>query len=239
VTSPNPRSHLIRYGLALIGFALVGSACWLGFSRSPVSKTGAERGTIVWALPGKILTLGQNRWALPREVITFEANLTYPTQVDPDHGFEIVLESRVTQVAESDGSTVPRSKAEELSKFLQASKHEFLLDFPGVQFSPEGPNSAVIDKTIRWEVAPIRTSGEYVAHIRPKESSIVIRGGECSVKWQNPGDLQLRVHVASRSALMDNMKTLTLGLVGSILSFPALLTLYQALKSKKRKTQSP
>jgi len=222
-----------------MGLALMGSACWLWFSRSPVSKIAAHRGTIVWALPGKIRTLGEHRWILPREVITFEADLTYPTQIDSDHGFEIILENRVVKVAESDGSAVPTSKAEEVSRFLPDSRHEFLLDFPGVQFSPTGPNSAAIDKIIRWEVAPIRTSGEYVAHIRAEESSIRMTGGEYVVKWENPGDLQLKVHVESRSILMDNVKTLTLGLLGSILSFPALVTLYQALKSKKRKNENP
>src|SRR5260370_1183213 len=102
VTSPTRRSRTIRYVLALMGLALMGSACWLWFSRSPVSKIAAHRGIIVWALPGKIRTLGEHRWILPREVITFEADLTYPTQIDSDHGFEIILENRVVKVAEDD-----------------------------------------------------------------------------------------------------------------------------------------
>jgi hypothetical protein len=130
----------VSYLLAFAGLGLLVCAGVLWNSKTVPHEPVSQRGLVRWVFPKRVLTLGSKQFTLPTEVISFDVEVIYPTQIESDHGFEIVLENHMTGVAENDGSPVPASKTEAVSRMLKSSKHDFELDFPGAQVAPTGLN---------------------------------------------------------------------------------------------------
>jgi hypothetical protein len=168
----------------------------------------------------------------PRRQVTFEVKLTYPSEIETGYGFQIVLESRVSSVADIGPVASSHTTVVALPESLRSAYHVFQLELPGLEVSPTEPNRLGIDEKVRWQIAPVRNPGNYVGYIRPKPGTAAVMGAEYVIKWKNPGDLELRIRVKRSFAILDKVGSLAFGLLGSILSFPALLTIYRALSAK-------
>lgn len=226
----------IKYLMAFVGIACILAAIWQWnvSSRETRTKPNTEDGHIIWALPGQIRKLGPKiTYLTPRSIVEFETNVTYPTEIYEGNAFQVVLESRVSSIKKN-GET-PVTQDIKIEKTLKKAFHTFELELPGLDALPKGPNKFGVDDKVRWQVAPPRDPGIYRGYIRPRGGTAEILGGEYDVHWSTPGDFELKILVKRSLKYLEKFESLIFGFLGSVLSFPAILTLYRSLWSKKSK----
>jgi hypothetical protein len=203
-------------------------------------RENSEIGEITWLLPGQMRQLGgKMTYIIPRRKITFETHVVYPTEIDTGTGFQILLSSAVSETEPgSRNEQAPRSELPSPDD-NETRYHVFELELPGLEFSPKGPNKLSVDDYVRWQVAPPREPGVYMGYIRPKPGGTAdLLGAEYAVRWARPGDFELRIEVKKSFRFLDNLESLVIGLLGSVLTFPALFSLYKYIASKGSRESS-
>jgi hypothetical protein len=225
-----------RRALATAGMSIIAFSSWqwsVGTRESAIVPL-AEDGQISWALPAQVRPLGRGgTFTAPRTRITFDTTVTYPATLYTGQAFQIVLESAISAVDGSDGSRATPEQDERIRAWLGEAHHAFALELPGLEFAPAGANTFSVDDRVRWQVAPVREAGVFRGYIRPRAGTADLLGAEYAIQWAKPGDFELEIEVRKSLRFLDKLETLAMGLVGSVLSFPALMAIYNSLRARR------
>lgn len=223
-----------RYAMAVLGLGCLVVAIWQWHVNTNETKadTNTEDGKIIWALPTQIRRLGNNiTYLAPRTIVTFETKVTYPSKIREGHAFQVLLESKVFGIKPS-GKT-GNTQDKKVVEMLNEAFHTFELELPGLNVLPKGANQFGVDDKVRWQIAPPRDPGIYKGYIRPRGGTAAILGAEYAVRWSNPGDFELEIHVNRSFKFLEKLESLIFGFLGSLLSFPAVLALYRSFWPRK------
>lgn len=223
--------------LALIGLTLFGYSIYLGTRhQSNVGDQSTQTGEMRWVLPPEIQTRGARGTFLgPRVLAVFSLSASYPESVSVREGFYITLESKLESlsiVPEYLGQNKDQVIARARERYLKNGYNRFVLDLPGLNFSPTDPTEIGVDGKVRWQVAPPRESGSYFGYISPSGNSGESKGAQWLVTWENKKALEVQIDAYAPLFGVSDLKSLLIGLLGSVLTFPALLSAYDKFRRK-------
>ena len=201
-----------------------------------LDNNSVDVGYMYWLLPFQLRFFGDKATFLgPRIGVTFNLTATYPTDTYTGKGFQILLESSISNITfGNENVPLDSEKAREVRSKIQMGFHSFILDLPGLEYSPDEPNKVGIDGMIHWQVGPPNTAGIYKGYIRPSEGTADVIGAEYAVKWDNIETLELEITVEKSFLFLENIEALILGFLGSLLTVPALIKIFEKYQESRK-----